>query len=337
MSTLSSNNLTLMDIAREFGADGKALTIAEMLTESNAILEDMPFKECNSGMVNLAAVRTGLPKGTWRKLYGGVQPEKSTTKQVQDACGMLETYSEPDKALIDMAPNKATALLNEAKAFVAGLSNEMASTIFYGDKDVPEKFEGLSSRYNAHSGTNDKQVSYNVITGGGTGSDNTSVWMIAWGVNRIYGLYPKGSQAGLQQTDKGEQTVQLPDGSRYEAYRTHFKWDCGLAVQDWRYAVRICNIDVSDLADAGKASYAGADLVNLLIEAESRLPYDATNVVIYCNKRVSAALNKLAVAKNNLALSFQDFAGRKINTFWNMPIKRCNAILNTEAAVPQAD
>ena len=51
---------------------------------------------------NKTTVRTGLPTPTWRKLYGGIQPAKSTTAQVQDSCGMLEAYAEIDKALADL-------------------------------------------------------------------------------------------------------------------------------------------------------------------------------------------------------------------------------------------
>jgi len=336
MTVLSSNNLTLLDIARQFGPDGKELKLAEILSQKNAILEDMPFVECNNGMVNIGAVRTGLPAGTWRKLYGGVSPEKSTTKQVSDTCGMLEAFSEPDAALINMAPNRALALLREGKAFIAGMSKTMATAVFYGDSVAsPEKIEGLSSRYNAF-GTNEDESSYNVIDAGGSGSYLTSIFAIAWGDDTIFGLYPKGSKAGLQQEDLGEQTITLSDGKKYRAYQTHFKWDCGLAVLDWRYCVRICNIDVALLASAGTSSYTGPDLTNLLIDAMYRFPDDATNITIYANKAVSAALTKLAMAKNNLALGIDEFAGKKITHFWGHPIKRSDAILNTEYKIAAA-
>ncbi len=42
-------------------------------------------------------------------------------------------------------------------------------------------------------------------------------------------------------------TLEDANGGKYEGYRTHYKWDNGLALRDWRYVVRIANIDVSNL------------------------------------------------------------------------------------------
>ena len=51
----------------------------------------------------------------------------------------------------------------------------------------------------------------------------------------------------MQVTDKGQVTVEdASNGSntgRYEAYRTHYRMDAGLCLRDWRYVVRIANID----------------------------------------------------------------------------------------------
>lgn len=336
MSIIAGTGLSLLDIARGAGPDGKILKVAEMLTQTNKILDDIPFVECNNGMKNIAGVRTGIPEGTWRQLYNGVPAEKSTVEKVEDTCGMLETYSEPDKDIIDMAPNKADALMKESRAFIAGLGKTMAKTIFYGDCNIDkEKFTGLAPRYNSY-GSDDTKSSYNVLNGGGSGSDNTSIWIVGWGDTTVCGLYPKGKQSGLQTKDFGEVTVQMDGNKRRQAYRIHYKWDCGLAVLDWRYAVRIANIDVSDLAAAGKSAYAGADLINLLTDGCYRLPDDAENINIYCNRTIAAALTKLAANKSNLALSIGEYAGSPITQFWGHPIKSCDAIMNTESAVAAA-
>ncbi len=336
MALVEGTGLNLMDIARMSGPDGKVLKVAELLSQTNRILEDIPMVECNNGMLNLAGVRTGIPAGTWRRLYGGVNSEKGKIEQVQDGCGMLESYSQPDKAIIDMAPNKGDALMKESRAFIDGLGKTMAKTLFYGDTGTePEKFNGLSCRYNTY-GTDEDLSSYNVLNAGGSGSDNTSIWVIGWGDTRVHGLYPRGSKAGLSVNDMGEVTVTKSDGTMYQAYRTHYKWDAGLAVLDWRYCVRIANIDVSALASAGETAYAGANIINLLTDACYRLPDDASNVNIYCNRVISAALTKLASNKSNLALNIGEYAGMPIVKFWQYPIKRCDAIMTTESAVAAA-
>lgn len=329
MSVLSSMNPTMLDIARRTDPNGKVATIVEIMNEQNPILEDMVVQECNNGSVHRSTIRTGLPSGTWRKLYQGVQPEKSTTKQVMDTCGMLETYSQVDKALADMAPDKAGFLLTESVAFIEGLNQTMASTLFYGDTSVtPEKFTGLAARYSKH-GTDKEKSSYNVLSAGGSGSDNTSIWLLYWGAQTMCGLYPKGSKAGLSQEDLGEVTEKDSSNGMYQVYRSHYKWDMGFTVRDWRYGVRIANIDVSDLAGT-----SAADLLTLLVQASYRIPASKLGrPVIYCNPTVATYLDLQAMKKTNMQLTYGEVDGKPKTTFRGIPIKVCDAILNTEAAV----
>ena len=171
MSIIGGTSLSLMDVARRTDGDGKIAKIVEILSEQNSILEDMMFEQCNNGMIHRTTVRTGLPAGTWRRLYGGVQSEKSTTEQIQDSCGMLETYSKVDKALADMSPDKGAFLLSESVSFLEGLSQTMAETLIYGnEKNDKAKFTGLAARYSSLS-TDEKKIGFNVIDGGGTGTD----------------------------------------------------------------------------------------------------------------------------------------------------------------------
>ena len=87
----------------------------------------------------------------------------------------------------------------------------------------------------------------NILDAGGTGSDNASVYLVVWGDQTVYCPFPKGSKAGLTHEDLGEQTVYNSDGTRLQAFATRYQWKNGLVVKDWRYVVRICNIDISDL------------------------------------------------------------------------------------------
>jgi len=101
MSTLSVQNPTLLDVTKRLNPEGKIDMIGEILNETNEILEDMTWVEGNLVTGNRSTIRTGLPEPTWRKMYQGVQPTKSTTAQITDDCGMLEAYAEVDKALAD--------------------------------------------------------------------------------------------------------------------------------------------------------------------------------------------------------------------------------------------
>lgn len=328
--TLASTNPTLADVAARMTTDGKIdPSIVEMLSETNEVLDDMTMIEANGFTEHKTTVRSGLPSGTWRKLNYGVQPEKSRTVSVKDSMGMLETYAEVDKALADLNGNSAAWRLSEDRAFVEGINQNMATTLFYGDSSAdPEKYMGLAPRYNTLSAEN----GMNIVDAGGTGSDNASIWLTVWGPNTLHGIYPKGSPAGLQSRDLGEQTLFDAAGGRYQGYRTHYKWDIGLTLRDWRYVVRIANIDVSDLT---KNASAGADLIDLLTQAVELIPnVGMGRPVFYLPRKIRSFLrrqitNKVAAS----TLTMEEIAGKKVVAFDGIPCRRTDALLLTEARV----
>jgi hypothetical protein len=274
-------------------------------------------------------VRTGLPSVTWRKLYGGVQPSKSTTAQVTDSCGMLEAYAEVDKALADLNGNAAAFRLSEDKAFIEAMSQEMAQTLFYGNEGTePEAFTGFAPRFNSLSSQN----ADNIIDATGAGSDNTSIWLIVWGPNTCHGIYPKGSTGGVQMRDLGEVTVENVDGNsgRAQMYRSHYRWDCGLTVRDWRYIVRIANVDVSDLNTVANTK----NLINWMIQAAERIPsFGAGRAAFYVNRNIREKLRLGILEKVASNLTFESVAGKRVLTFDEIPVMRTDALLNTEARV----
>ena len=113
MSALATTHPTLLDLAKRTDPDGRISDIVEILNQTNEILSDMVWVEGNLTTGHRTTIRTGLPAPTWRKLYGGVQPTKSTSAQITDNCGMLEAYAEVDKALADLNGNTAEFRLSE--------------------------------------------------------------------------------------------------------------------------------------------------------------------------------------------------------------------------------
>jgi hypothetical protein len=329
MATIGTNALTLADLAKRMDSNDKIARIIELLAQKNQILDDMRWVEGNLPTGHRTTVRTGLPQATWRRLNYGVQSAKSTTAQITDTCGMLETYAEIDKALADLNGNTAEFRLSEDQAFLEGMSQQMAGTLFYGNTDAsPERFMGLAHRFSTrNAGT---PSSANVIHGGGSGSNNTSIWLVVWGELTVHGIIPKGSKAGLQHRDLGEQTLQDADGGKYQGYRTHYKWDAGLTVRDWRHAVRIANIDVPAL-DTG----AAADIIKLMIKATHRVPSLTVGMpVFYCNRDIRQWLDIQALNKSNVQLKLEMVEGKPKTDFLGIPIKTCDQILSTEATVP---
>ena len=336
MSTLAATHPTLIDVAKRLDPSGKIDTIAEILTQTNDVLDDMVWKEGNLPTGHKGTIRTGLPAPTWRKLYGGVQPGKSTTAQVIDSCGMLEAYAEVDKALADLNGNEAAFRLSEDKAHIEGMSQELAQTLFYGNEATePEAFTGFGPRFNDQSAPNGD----NIITSADTpdGNDNTSIWLVVWGDN-VHGIYPKGSKAGLQMTDKGQVTIENVDGNggRMEAYRTHYRWDCGLHVKDWRYIARV-NIDQEDLT---KNAATGPDLIDLLAQAVEMIPnINGGRPVFYCNRKVRGFIRRQIMNKTvNSTLSIEQITranGALVRTpmYDGIAIRRCDQLTNTESGI----
>lgn len=330
MSTLAVTNPTLLDVTKRLDPKGQIDTIAEMLAQTNEILLDMTFVEGNLPTGHRTTIRTGLPSATWRKLNYGVQPSKSTTVQITDNCGMLEAYSEIDKSLADLNGNSAAFRLSEDRAFIEAMNQKMASTLIYGNEGTePEAFTGLAPRFNDQTAEN----ACNILTSAATpdGTDNTSLWLVVWGPNTVHGIYPKGSKAGLSVQDLGENTLIDAAGGKYQGYRTHYKWDCGLVVRDWRYVVRI-NYDLEDIVAGGAT---GPVLADLMGKAIRRIPsLSMGRPVFYANRDSLDAIDLQANNKSTLAFNtVEDAQGKIVTKFRGIPIRRCDAILSTEAGI----
>lgn len=339
-----SGRVTLLDIAKSMDPKGNTADVVELLAQTNEILLDMPFMESNLPTGHRSAVRTGIPVAIWRQMYQGVPASKSARAQVEDAIGMLETRAELDKDVALLNGNSASFRLSEAQAFLEAMNQNMAATLFYGDQVInPERFTGLAPRFSTISGATNGQ---NVISAAGAGVDNTSVWLVVWGKNTVTGIYPKGSVAGLVHQDLGEIDAFDANNNRFRAFADHWQWKCGLVVRDWRYVVRVCNIDVSDLVGqaATQLPTAATAIIKLMIRAMARIPYMGMGTpVFYATRTVKEMLSVAALDKSNAALKIVDAVNQfgnvapgyvqKETQFFGIPIRTCDQILSTEAVI----
>src|SRR5919109_4200207 len=334
MATLSTGALTLADWAKRLDPDGKVPTIVELLSQTNEILTDMRWIEGNLPTGHRTTVRTGLPAVAWRLLNQGVSPSKSTTAQIDEQAGMLEAWSEVDKDLAQLNGNIGAFRLSEAQAFLEAMNQEMAQTLFYGNAGLaPEEFTGLAPRYSALTGAGN---SANVINGGGSGSDNTSIYLVVWGENTVHGIFPKASKAGIIHEDKGEQIVYSSTGigsARMVALVDRFQWKAGIALKDHRYVVRIPNVDISDLIANARAQ---AKLLNLMAKAVHRIPaLSMGSPAFYTNRTVAEMLDIQAndAVKSGGGLTYDVVDGKRITSFRGIPVRTCDQLLETEATV----
>lgn len=337
MATLGTGALTLADWAKRLDPDGRVPVVAELLSQSNEILEDAVFQEGNLPTGHRVTIRTGLPAVYWRSLNQGIPNSKSTTTQVDENCGILEARSEIDKDLAELNGNTAQFRLSEDTAFLEGMNQTQAGTMFYGNPGTdPRQYLGLAARYGAISGAGNAQ---NILDAGGTSTNNTSIYLVGWGENTVFCTFPKGSRAGLIHEDLGVQTVfgTDPAGSntRMQAYATRYQWKNGLVVKDWRYVVRIANINTANLT----ANTAAADLIALLSRSLDRIPnFGMGRFSFYMNRTVFSMLRLQALNKSNYALAVekglnQFGSPQSWMSFEGVPLRRVDQLLNTESRV----
>ena len=328
----------LVNITKRLDPDGNIANIAELLSEMNPIIKDIPMIEGNLTLGHRTTVRSDLPEPAWRKLNYGTRPTKSMTAQVDDGMGMLEDWAEVDKDLASLNGNTAEFRLSENSPHLEGMAQKMANTIFYGDPaNNVDEFLGIAPRYDSFTmeGKPAARVGSthlpNVIDNGDTvTTDMTSIYYIVWGVNTVHGIYPKGSEVGLLDEDLGLVTLYDNDGGRFRGYQSHYQWKMGLCVRDWRYVSRLCNIDLLKLDD----ETAQATLYKNMVKMMHAIPQAGRKRgVFYCGAAISAMLDLAALNKTSGVVGYKKVFGEEILTFRGRPIRECDAIMENEAQI----
>lgn len=336
MGVLNTSNPTLADVVSRLDGNKKIdAEIIEMMTETNEMLPDMTSIEANGVTEHLTTVRTGLPEVTWRLLNYGVQPSKSTTAQIKDSIGMLSALSEIDKKLAQINGWSGLWRLTEDSAFIEAMSQKVQRAVLYGnDKTGVEQILGLSPRY-CTGDPKKAENAKNVIDAGGTGNKLTSIWLLCWSPRTLFTTYPKGSRAGLSHQDLGEYLTTDADGGKYLCLGTKYDWDIGLVLRDWRFVVRIANIDQEKLTEDPQND-GGTDLISLLMTAKNKLPNQTTGrIAFYCNREVRNALEAQCMNRRNVQLSLDQVSqSHPVLKYAGIPIRIVDALAPIEKRVP---
>jgi len=324
MAIIAEKNYNLIDYAKQFDPSGQELAIAEVLSQSNDIIGDAVVQESSLDSGHEYAVRTGIPEGTWRRAYQGIEPAKATTKVVVESYGTLSAYSVVDKLVAEKGGHVEAVRTGQSRAIIAGMSSSMASNLIYGNSGAtPERFTGLAARYSALSGA---ESSRNVVDAGGTtNGQNSSIYLVVWDTDKVFTFFPKGSKAGIQRVDYGLVNHVDGSGNEFPAYKEYFEWKLGLAVQDWRFAGRICNIDVTNVPST---------LIDKMCDLEEKIQsLSMGKPVWYMNRTVKAALRKLTTNRTNIQYTPDQITSRPLMTFNEIPVHICDAIRDDEAVV----
>ena len=327
MATLSSG-YSLLEQAKRLDPDGKMAIIVESLNlEMGMILEEWPWRPSNDVWTNKTVRRASLPTGTWRKLNTGVAVENSKVTELLDVIGMLETYAEYDKEYIDSFPSPSVARLDESRAFLEGLGQNLVSKLLYGNANAdPDQLHGLAPRLATVDGKY-------VIDGGGTGSDVTSIYVVTSGVNEAHLIYPKNSiSLGIQHKDFGEVTLtdattSAPNTSQYQGYRDHFQVKCGFVVRHPRCIGRVANIETTGASN----TFDEDDLIKLLNYMKVT---PATR--IYANQTILTQAEIKLKDKTNVNWTAEEgLGGLPFMKFRGIPVRKIDEqiLLNTETAI----
>lgn len=336
MATLSNTALTLLDQAKRTDPTGKSARIVEMLAQENRMLDDALYIEGNVTNGYEVTQRTGLPTAYYRKANQGIPSSKSTTAQIVESTAHLEARSHVD-VLVARRLGVAATRMAEAPAFTQAMNQQAQDTLLYGTEASPEQYPGFMSRYDDLSAV----AAENIIDAGGTSTDNLSVILVGWGADGIFCTFPKNTSAGLQHQDLGEDDVEDASGNTYRAFKDLWSMDSGLVVKDWRYGVRIANVDVSDLVGktGTQAVTAATSVINLMSQAIDHLPSaEKVNPVFYANRTLLSHLRILALDKSNDVVTIEKAInqfGKDIRTmhFLGIPIRLVDRLLNTEARI----
>lgn len=320
---------TMYDIAQQYRSAGNeaAAQVVELQAKTNRLWEVFPMRTCNSGSVEKALIRTSLPDVAWRIINRGVAPTKSSTGQASFTAGGVEAIAQIDERLMKLNKNSNTYRLNENYAHQEAMSQKMSTTFFYGDEQInPAGFTGLGAFYYDKAGQ-DEIYANQIVDAGGTGNNLTSLWVVTFAPDTVYGITPEGVPGGYSYRDNGRVKVRDENNLEYWGYESQYNWDVGLCVRDPRYVARLANIDTTNTSST--------DFIDKLIEVYDCIENpDHGRTVILCNRKVQTMLNIIAQKKNNVNLSLEDFGGKRIQHFWGSPILRNDAILSTESKVP---
>ncbi len=347
-STGSENAISLIDWAKTRDPKGNSAEIAELMTQSNELINHLYWQEANGANFHRISQRIGLPTVAYRSLGQAVTPSKSGYAQFDEAMSICDGWSEIDVDLAKMEGDEARFRFLEALGFIEAQCQQFAATFFYGDTTAnADRFTGMAARYSTGDATLAGNAQ-NVINGGGTGNVNTSIWLLNSGPRSLMGIFPKGSPSGIMRKDFGAVTVPGTAGyaqGRLEVFQEKFSWKSGIALKNWQWCVRIPNIDTDNLVNESGA----ADLLKLMTKAMYRLPSISTPAsttgnpltsiamtgrpFFAMNRTVREMLEIQALNKTNSQLKFEDIDGRKVLSFKGIPLTNSDALLNTEATV----
>ena len=340
---------SIVDWARSRDPQGKAAHVAQLLSQCNQMLKDMIWQEANMALGHKITVGVALPQGTFRAANIGVAFSKALNAQMQFGITELVAYSGVDRSIAELWGDIKAYRYQQDMAHIEGISQQVSSAFIYSNEGVnPGQMTGFAPIYNTVSTTTAYNAA-NVIDAGGTGSSNASIWYVNWGDVTTYGIFPKNTPSGIIYEDKGDvRALYDANGNQFEGYTSFFRIKFGLCINDWRYNVRVANIDTTT---AGLLGTNPPDLFVLLSRAMGKIPASSRRIFnadetddptdpkpgtmpcLYVNRIVQENMDIQAIRDKNVLISLKDYAGAPVIGFRDIPIRIVDSLLSNEARV----
>jgi hypothetical protein len=347
MSSGTGSFVNIIDMAQSQNANGDISDIAQLLSQCNAVNTDLPMRTANERFGHETAFSTEIPRGVFIGYNTGAPNGKFTNGRVRFSMGHLAQSSQVDARMArDMGNWKAYRAQSD-EAFLMGMGQTIENTIIYGNEAFnPREFTGLAGIYNTLNPA--AQNARNILSGGGIGSSNTSMWLVDY-AKSVYGIAPPGSSAGIEIKDYGD-TIPGRDvfGNPFAAYLTLFDQTMGFVVEDWRQVVRLANIDTTT---AGLQGPNAIDLFSAISAMLNQLPSAARGVTnmnhtdapresgavfkaaFYYNRGLQHALEVQSTRNRNVLMQVKDYDGMVISAYRGVPMKVTDQISSFEAAI----
>jgi len=331
MSTVGTSYNTLADIMVATTPEGSVeRDIADRTARTNELLQYLPWRRGNKTDGNQVVQRVKLPTVGYIKYNKAPTKSKGGRIQIEDRVGVMKNFSDVDVELANAEVDPAGYRREEDMCFMEAFNQQFADDSIYGtEAGSPEKFNGLAVKYAAPNTTRNN-YGYYMINGGGSGSDNTSIWLVSLGMDGVHGLYGKNGVAGITMKDHGKVWGPDADGNDMQWYRSEIRWEVGIQVRRPGAAVRICNIDKSNLTGESSA----ADLSVLIQRAIGLLEPGLGKPVFLCNRTTKTWLRIQASKETTLGLhDVQDTFGKPIPAIDGIPVLQHDALTNAEATI----
>ena len=339
MSALGLKLLTMADVAKS--KDKMIGKVAEVLVQENPMLNDIPYMPMNEGTIHKEDIRSALPAVYYRKANQAIPASKTTIEERTFQAAHFESKSQMDYKVASRGGIDRIAYnrWNQAQGHIQAQAIEHANLTIYGSPvDSNRKTPGFFDVYSTVSTS--EETSKQIVDAGGTTGDNCSILLVHWGEQSVFGVYPAGTQAGLKRTDRspGNTQVQIAAldsagaAGSFWGFEEQFEIDHGLVVKDYRQAARIANIDPALLL----SGVGAANLIDLMISARYKIHNPQNGMgVWYVNRTIEAFLHKQALTAvgAGAGLNYGNYQGAQVLTFLGMPVRRSDALLNTEDRV----